>query len=104
MVLVALPTAAHVVVAAHLDDHEIGVDGGEVVDDHVRHRVEAILHRAEHGRQLGLPVAFDPVVRRLVHDVVGAPVELALRIARGEAGEHRAHGLEVAHRREHSSY
>ena len=94
MVLVALLAATDAVVAAHLDDHEVGIDGGEVVDHHVRHLVEALLHRGEHRRQLGLPVALDRVVRRLVDDVVGAVVELALRVAGGEAGEHVPDDLE----------
>src|SRR3954467_11661483 len=52
VVLVALPAPAHPVVAPHLDDHEVGIDRGEVVYDHVRHLVEALLQRGEHGRQL----------------------------------------------------
>ena len=104
MVLVALLAAAHAVVAAHLHDHEVGIDGGEVVDHHVRDLVEPLLHRGEHRRQLGLPVAFDLVVRRLVDDVVGAVIELALRIAGGEAREHVPDVSRWDIGREHSSY
>ena len=98
MVPVALLAPADTVVAPHLDDHEIGIDGGEVVDDHVRDLVEPLLHRGEHGRQLGLPVALDLVVRRLVDDVVGAVIQLAPRIAGGEAREHVPDRVEMGHR------
>src|SRR5689334_17537832 len=61
VVLVALVAAPHAVVTTHLDDHQIGVDGGEVVDDHVGHLVEAVLDRGEHRRQLHLPASLEPV-------------------------------------------
>src|SRR6188768_69466 len=44
VVLVARLGAADLVVAADLDDDEVGIHGGEVVDHHVGDLVEALLH------------------------------------------------------------
>ena len=100
MIAVPAVRTAHPVVTADLDDHEVRIERGEVVDDHVRQLVEAFLDCGEHRLELPLAGPDQPVVvRSFVHDVVGAMHELALLVARGEAGEHLADGVDVAHGR-----
>src|SRR5581483_5673767 len=99
-VVVPVPTrrALHLVVAAHLGDHEVGIGRREQFDHLVEDAGEAFLHGLEHGPHLGLPAPGRHlrVIRREVHDVVVDVGELAFLVARGEPFEHDADGLAVA--------
>ncbi len=98
VVLVPAVGVAHLVVAPHRADHQVGVDGLERLGDAVGHRSEAREQPVEHQRDVGAaaPRRHLRVVRRDVLGVVGEVREVAGGVARRDAREHRAHGLEVA--------